>query len=122
MNLLLTTLTLLFSFAVTAASEHVRSKDLIRMENRQLSAQDLSCTNFEGWGDSPTNDGCGWYEHHDACEERFESEDGIRAVQACCYCGGGYQNSDVARIPPLLPGECRDLPNWIDMDNDGCEW
>jgi hypothetical protein len=120
MNSFLTTCTLFLIVAMAAVSGDVRAKDLIR-EDRKLSSRDMSCTNFEGWGDNYT-DGCAWYEHHDACSESFTSEDGIRALQACCYCGGGNQGSEVARIPPILSGECRDIPNWQDNDNDGCEW
>lgn len=110
--------TLLIFLSIAVHCDSVRTKDTIR--DLQFST-DQSCTNYMGWGDNYT-DGCGWYLHHDACGASFMDEMGVRAIDACCYCGGGNQGSQAARIPPLLPGDCVDLPNWLDMDADGCEW
>ena len=48
------------------------------------------CEDIAGWTDSE-GDGCALYEAEEWCSiaEAYADEDGVTALDACCYCGGG---------------------------------
>jgi hypothetical protein len=53
---------------------------------------DDECEDYEGWVDTDGN-GCDIYEEERWCAEHgeTENENGVKAMFACCACGGGNE-------------------------------
>eukprot|EP00816_Leptocylindrus_hargravesii_P008624 CAMPEP_0196826896 /NCGR_PEP_ID=MMETSP1362-20130617/93853_1 /TAXON_ID=163516 /ORGANISM="Leptocylindrus danicus, Strain CCMP1856" /LENGTH=1879 /DNA_ID=CAMNT_0042207495 /DNA_START=399 /DNA_END=6037 /DNA_ORIENTATION=- len=115
-----------------------------------ISAQEACCYCGGGWHETPSNsptisypsfscvgnfidwlndygDDCRWYEENDepGCPEYgFEvNSDGISAQEACCYCGGGWDETPTPSNSPTISSHpsqiCIDFVDWQDhIDND----
>ena len=82
------------------------------------SSQPSQCEDVPDWKLENTDTGCGAYDGaSDIVCELAASNSGIRAVDACCGCGGGTHISPVpslapSSIPSNAPSECIDDYNW----------
>jgi len=94
------------------------------------------CYNYIGWVDS-YNDGCEWYEAYDqpGCPNQghIANDDGVSAIDACCYCGGGFVefptvSPTTSQVPSYKyepssrpSSQCYDYIGWMERGGGTCD-
>ena len=72
------------------------------------------CTDFHDWGDDDIT--ClSMYSDEPGCPVfgSIERDDGIKASEACCYCGGGLRNiTKSSTLTAQKTGSCEDFKGW----------
>lgn len=94
-----------------------------------------TCNDFEDWQDD-YNYTCLWYETFD---EPFcplygsMHAENVTAAEACCYCGGGIDESRPTTFPTVTSSHivyetssptvsCSNFEDWSDLNGRNCDW